>query len=354
MRTKRLKFAFLGPVLASLGLCGCAALTQPAPTLERFGGTTIKVRRSPFNSDLIVNSYNGELDDGPLGSGRRVRATAWFDYDVQFARYYLENIDSLSQLRVGTAALSAPKCVAAPPDFAAGFLRYSGSANLLMNAAGLRSLQSPGLAGASVLIGILGDKNLGYSIRVSELWRRRVGTTLTLVSFSETHTAENDGIDMALALRLISASTAPGRSATGTLPLSGSAGPWGMEYAEYLSIRAARPEDPSMLSTPSAPPLVRARIHAHDVITESPVATLYPKGRTVSIEIPHVYYQDRPDGIRSARELYENTLANNPTLPSGWFAIYTDRDEKGEWKIFVTRKGDERTLVFDIPAKPPG
>ena len=347
-----MKIAFLGPVLASLALSGCAALTQPAPTLESFGGTTIKVRRSQFNSDLIVNSYNGELDDGALGSGRRVRATAWFDYDVQFARYYLENIDSMSQHRVGTAALSAPNFVAAPPDFAAGFLRYSGSANLLINAAGLRSLQSPGLAGASVLIGILGDKNLGYSIRVSELWRRRVGSTLTLVSFSENHTAENDGIDMALALRLITASTGPSCSTTGALPLSGSAGPWGMEYAEYLSIRAARREDPPMLSTPSAPPLVRARIHAHDVLTESPAATLYPRGRTASIEIPHVYYQDRPDGIRSARELYQKALANNPVLPNGWFAIYTDRDDQGEWKIFVTRKGDERTLVFDIPAKP--
>jgi len=335
---------------------GCAMVS---PATERdYGGIHANVSTfSPYISGLMLKDYNGEIDSGLLGSGKRVRARAWFDYDTQFARYFQEDIDTASAIssnQPGVATLGASAFFSAPPDYNARFVRYFSSASLLVSALSGRWLQAPGLAGFGLLVGTLGDANSQFRRAVDDNWNLRAGSTLSLIHFSEAYSAASMDSELATALKVRRAVVPHAQLGSG-MPVIG-LGTWGAMRDAKLPMRdvandeAGRPVAPDGAATR----LFSFRIHKHEAMTESPAATLYPKGSTTTVVIPHVYYQDRPDRIRSARELYEKKLANNPALPNGWFAIYTDRNEKGEWKIFVTRKGDERTLVFDIPAKPPG
>ena len=239
-------------------------------------------------------------------------------------------------------------------EYNARFLRYFNSANLLMSALGARWLQAPGLAGVGLLAGVLSDVNLQFQGGIKGRWSVGASSTLSLVHFNESFSgvATDVGVRAALKVERAVAPKVQDRSGLPTVSFA----EWGAIRDAKLPMRdvandeAGRPVAPDAAVTR----LFSFRIHTHEAMTESPAATLYPKGSTTTIMIPHVYHHDRTDGIRSARELYEIEFANIPVLPNDWFVIYTDCNERGEWKIFVMRKGDARTLVFDIPAKPPG
>jgi hypothetical protein len=342
--------------LATLIFAGCATpgiapATPPTRLGERaIAGATFAV--SEFADDrfgpVMAKNYNGELSRNS-SAAPRVRAAAWFDYDGIMVSYYVRNIDSASPSSTTGSVL--PVVVPVGGDFYAESLKFWGVTTLAGKLLGFRTGLSTATAGLGLITGILGDADNWFIADARRLWKYRQGSSLTLIGLHtsddlkdasgyENATAQAAGIfagaDMTPVQLMLNVSSQHG--------MTGGKIVWAVD----------RIVDPAQGSPDRRDNLILAETRNFRTWHQSPLA----QGRDAiagwtEVRIPHVAHQLRADNIRSPRELYEKKILLSGAMPYGWFAIYTDTDPSdGTRKVFVTRKGDHRTLAFPVPEVP--
>lgn len=331
-------------------LSGCTS----APTTERFAGHTAQVSRNDraqYNAKEEETFYNGEIVNG--NRQQRAWAHAWWDYDAQFARYYIENIDQIAKASTGAPSTTAVPSLAtrtvfpAPVDYNARFVRYYSAANLLTHALRLGSFQSPALAGFGLLVGNLGSSESFFRRMSKDELDYRTGSSLSLIRIQPAQGDLQHDRDAELAVKLLS----------DAMGYSGAPRVFLFNDSTTVTLRPAivRPAIAAGTLPPGAPRTdatmqIEFYSRPHAIYHQAPAATLYPTGVTTTMRVPHIAFQGRTDGIQSARELYERRLRDNPLLGKDWIVIYTDRNADGQWRVFVKGQVDERTLEFPLPA----
>ena len=359
--------------LAVIALAGCAAapqivVTPITRTSERVvAGVTFKVIERAVDplGPVLSKSYNGE-PSGTASAPTRVRAMAWFDYDSLMVSYYLRNVDAVSSAANANpnanpnvnAGSVLPVVIPAGGDFYAESLKFWGVTTLAGKLLGFRTGLSVSTAGLGLVTGLLGDADTWFMIAAKKRWTYRVGSSLTLIGV---HTAQDlraasgyeNAIAQAAAIFAAVDMTPPAESSAGhrllVSPHHGAVDAAPLVYAVGLQA-----DDPSRVAPDKSDHLTAAYTRNFRTWHQSPLA----HGREANagwteVRIPHVSLQARADNIRSPRELYEKKVLPSGAMPDGWFAIYTDVDPSdGKRKIFVSRKGDNRTLTFPVPEKP--
>lgn len=338
------------PVFVAHVLAGCAG---PAATLKNYGvysANVVTVDRPQRDPEKEENFYNGEPVKGSKTD--RTWSMAWVDYDAQFARYYIESVEQLapSGALAATAVLGAalPDRIVspAPVDYNARFVRHYSAGNLLSRALGFRSFQSPGLSVAGLIVGNLDPQAAFFRIESKQKFQYRTGSSLTLVRMLADQKLLDPSKDAQWGVELLSGALAiPG---TPLVVVSQDAASVERKTSIVPPAKVGM-LPPGMPGGNSLDMYALLTSKSHKIYHQTPGATLYPDGITTTVVIPHIAYQGRADGIVSARELYEKKLRDNPLVGPEWIVIYTDRNEKGEWAVFVTRQGDNRVIEFPLP-----
>ena len=371
----------LGLALTQVGLSACTTLPATGPIVMLAGKDTM-VFPSPKENETIQTqaasmrdgqlTYNGGIVD-PKMPELRSHALGDVDYPSMYAAAWLKAeaagfaaTPDLQQAVIGSRPLVT--VTPAAPNIQALVVRDTAVINLVGRSVGLGGFQSKGLGVAGLIVGVLtSDSGGGGESRADKFyrqyhrwaWERLTGSTLNLVSFqAATQGTSIDHNPIDAALRIAEAARLPGNVVPARLAKRAAIATYARELrmsniAERSKLAGAPPAFNPTAIVPSGVVELVVDSRAYAASPYAAAAKLFPNGSFTTMIVPHVYYQDRDDGITSGRELYDKLLVPSGTLSNEWILVYADIDPAdNERKIFVTRHGSKEVLTFPLPPAP--
>lgn len=344
--------------IAGLSLAGCASNTRGGDIqTTRVTNDGVSITHSNRETMLSSNVYNGEHEPTKENPNRYIRSKALGDYDARLVDLFIR---SQADQAADWAAATGSR-IELTGDTYARWNRLDAGVDLGLGLLGLSS-RSLASIGAGFIIGSIGDKDGWYATDLREKQAIRAGATLTIAAVDDQTNPQTREGRLSAALKMLRAADVPiapkARNNQDFIRIDKDIG-----FAEFASgIQLIRREaTASTLRVSGVPPregtygpfALKSDDYVLSYYHQNPLAKRHPNGVYTRVMIPHVYYQDRKDGIDSARDLYEKKLLPSGTVPDGWYVIYTDIDPTdGKPKIFVSQKGNPRMLILPVPPVP--